>query len=559
TSGGQSAEVLINAALLTGAGSEILGCVIVLVDVTERKRIEDSLRASNERFRLLSESNIIGIVSANTEGIYESNDLFLGILGYTREELERGIIRWKDITPPESLAVSDRDLEELFATGACRPFEKEFLRKDGTRLPVLMGATLLKRDPASWIGFILDLTERKKLERKLFEKQKLESIGLLAGGIAHDFNNLLVGILGNASLAQEMLPESSGAAHALDSIVKCSQQAAHLTRQMLAYSGKGQFVVEAVNLPEVVQQTIPLLHSSIPGGVDVRLDLDRNVPAVEADASQMHQVVMNLVLNAAEAIGEERGVMIVRTGRRYLDRGEIHHELDDALIDPGEYVFLEVRDSGCGMDEATKARIFDPFFTTKFTGRGLGLAAVAGIVRGHKGAIRVVSSPGHGSSFTVYFPAAPAPVRQVPAEPTRPLAEEKLRGAGTVLVVDDEEVVVQTARLALERHGYTVLSASSGKVAIEILQRERGRISLVLLDASMPVMSGRETLAELLKIDPNLEVLVSSGYAEVETMRLFTGQRVSGFVQKPYTPARLAKKVIGALSGSGGTGAGPRA
>jgi PAS domain S-box-containing protein len=419
---------------------------------------------------------------------------------------------------------------------------------DGRSADVFMNAALLTSSDSQILGCVIvlvDTTERKRLEKELFEKQKLDSIGLLAGGVAHDFNNLLVGILGNASLAQDMVPEGSSLARPLEQIVRCSQAAADLTRQMLAYSGRGQFIIEPVDLTASVRETMKLLHSSIPGNVALHFDLDFALPPVEADAGQIQQVIMNLVLNAVEAIGEAPGVALVRTKSRTVDQRHIREELAEAPVEPGVYVVLEVRDSGCGMDEAIKARIFDPFFTTKFTGRGLGLAAVSGIVRGHKGIIHVTSAPGNGSSFAVYFPAASGAARQSPETIQRDI--ESLRGSGTVLVVDDEDVVLQTAKLALERHGYIVLTALSGRTAIEILHRERDRVSVVLLDSAMPEMSGQETLRELLKIRPDLEVLVSSGYAEEETMRLFAGLPVLGFVQKPYTPTRLAKEVKAAL------------
>jgi two-component system, cell cycle sensor histidine kinase and response regulator CckA len=420
---------------------------------------------------------------------------------------------------------------------------------NGRSADVLINAALLTGSDSQILGCVIvlvDTTERKRLEKELFEKQKLESIGLLAGGVAHDFNNLLVGILGNASLSQDMVPEGSALAQPLEQIVKCSQAAADLTRQMLAYSGRGQFIIEPVDLTASVRETMKLINSSIPGNVALHFELDPKLAPVEADAGQIQQVIMNLVLNAVEAIGDTSGVVWVRAQSRAVDQRYIHEELAEAPIEPGAYVILEVRDSGCGMDDAVRSRIFDPFFTTKFTGRGLGLAAVSGIVRGHKGIIHVTSSPNNGSSFTVYFPAASGTPRQLPE--TQP-AVDPLGGSGTVLVVDDEEVVLQTAKLALERYGYTVLTASSGRTAIETLKRERDRVSVVLLDSAMPEMSGRDTLRELLKIQPDLEVLVSSGYAEAETMRLFAGWRVLGFVQKPYTPSRLARQVKAALGG----------
>jgi len=248
---------------------------------------------------------------------------------------------------------------------------------------------------------------------------------------------------------------------------------------------------------------------------------------------------MNLVLNAAEAIGSQDGLISIRTGVENVDQRYSHLHPETAELRPGRYVFLEVRDSGCGMDEATRAKIFDPFFSTKFTGRGLGLAAVSGILRGHQGAIVVSSAPGQGSCFTVLFPAGARAARQ----PKPALVDAALQGAGVILVVDDEPLVRQMAKTALERHGYTVLVAESGPVAIDVFRRYPGQIALVVLDLSMPQMSGEETLPELNKIRPGVKVVVSSGYSETEAMNLFRGQRVAGFIQKPYNSKGLAEKV----------------
>jgi CheY-like chemotaxis protein len=386
----------------------------------------------------------------------------------------------------------------------------------------------------------------------LFDKQKLEGIGLLAGGIAHDFNNILVAIMGNASLAQEMVPESSPLASVLGEIVGASERAAHLTRQVLAYSGKGRFVVEPLDMSAMVVDMARLVQPLIPSRVDLRLDLADRLPAVEADAGQMQQVVMNLVINAAEAIGDRQGSVWVRTGVRDVDSRYIQLALQNSDIEPGPCVFLEVRDTGCGMDEATLTRIFDPFFTTKFTGRGLGLAAVAGIVRGHKGAIRVASQPDQGSTFLVLFPALTSPAPAGVA--TRNLVPADCAGAGIILVVDDERMVLHTARMALERHGYTVREAASGPEAIEALQREKAGVAAVILDLSMPGMSGQEALPLLRQIQPSLRVIVSSGYSQSETLQQFSGQPISGFIQKPYTSARLAESVKAALAAGGDSG-----
>jgi CheY-like chemotaxis protein len=308
---------------------------------------------------------------------------------------------------------------------------------------------------------------------------------------------------------------------------------------MLAYSGKGRFVVEALNLSALIPEMSGLVRPSISKKIALHLDLEPELPPIEADRGQIQQVFMNLALNAAEAIGSHDGLISVRTGVQDVDDRYLRQHPAAAALRPGRHVCLEVRDTGCGMDGATKSRIFDPFFSTKFTGRGLGLAAVAGIVRGHKAAIIVESAPGKGSYFTVLFPAAAAAIeRRVAA--ARDVA---LQGAGVVLVVDDERIVREMVKRALERHGYTVLLADSGLEAIDVFRRHPGDIALVVLDLSMPGMSGEEALPEFRKIRPQVKVVVSSGYSEAETMTLFKGQRVSGFIQKPYTSHGIAEKV----------------
>jgi signal transduction histidine kinase len=377
--------------------------------------------------------------------------------------------------------------------------------------------------------------ERRQLEEQLRQAQKLESLGLLAGGVAHDFNNLLTGILGNASLVLEMLSPPEPERSMLEDVVKASERAAELTRQLLAYAGKGKFVIHPVHMSEVVREISQLVRSSIPRQVELKMDLPADLPLVEADPSQMQQLVMNLVINAAEAIGDCTGLVEVSTSvRRHSER---------------VFVCLRVRDTGCGMDEATRTQIFDPFFTTKFTGRGLGLAAVQGIVRSHLGDIKVRSRPGHGSVFDVELPAmeryaglwqAPVPVK----------APSALAGGGIVLVVDDEEIVRRTATATLERYGYTVVEAENGREAVELFRKMKDSVALVLLDLTMPVMSGEEAHREIKAINPSVPVIVSSGYDEVEAARRFGESGLREFIRKPYVAQRLADKVKSTLEHS---------
>ena len=521
------------------AKGDIGGIIIFTELITGRKRAEEALRESEERFRAL--------VMASSDAVYRMNpdwsemrqlrgrDFIADTEAPSRAWLQRYI--HPDDQPRVMAAIGE-------AIQAKSNFELEHrvLRADGT-----LGWTFSRAVPlrdangevVEWLGAASDITERKHAEARLREAQKLESLGLLAGGVAHDFNNLLVGVIGNASLAQELLPPDHAAAELLDGVIRTGQQAAHLTRQMLAYSGKGKFVVEALSLSALIPEMVGLVRPSISKKIALHLDLDDDLPPVEADRGQLQQVFMNLALNAAEAIGSHDGLITIKTGVQQVDDKYTRLHPEAAALTPGRYVCLEVRDTGCGMDDATKARIFDPFFSTKFTGRGLGLAAVAGILRGHKGAISVATAPGKGSCFTVLFPAAARAAEERPA--AAGLAAAK--GSGTILVVDDEKLVRDMVRRALERYGYTVLLADGGPSAIDLLKRHPSDIALVVLDLSMPRMSGEEALPELRRIRPEIKVLVSSGYSESETMTLFKGQRVSGFIQKPYTGAVLAEKV----------------
>jgi CheY-like chemotaxis protein/two-component sensor histidine kinase len=325
--------------------------------------------------------------------------------------------------------------------------------------------------------------------------------------------------------------------------VSTSQRAADLTRQLLAYAGKGRFIVSTVNLSELVREISSLIETSVPKNVQLRMDLAEHLPLIEGDASQIQQLVMNLIINAAEAIGEGmNGTVLVSTGVQQVDEHYMRTVLAETAIKPGKYVYLEVNDTGRGMDEETKARIFEPFFTTKFTGRGLGLAAASGIVRSHRGAMKVYSTPGKGSTFKVLFPTTEQEGSQQESKPGTDLS-----GTGVVLVVDDEAVVRQTAKAALGRYGYTVLAAEDGQSAVDLFRQMADRISVVLLDMTMPGLSGEETVQRLQMVRPDVRVVLTSGYNETEAVRRFSGKRLAGFIQKPYTAAQLAEKIKAAL------------
>jgi PAS domain S-box-containing protein len=514
-------------------------------DITAEMEAERRLHDAETRFRRLYDSKVIGIVSSDEHTIREANDLFLEMTGYTREDLEQGRINWLDMTPPEYLPASVRGQDMLRRTGGVQAFEKEYIRKDGRRVPVLLGGTLLQEEPYRDLCFVVDLSERKRLEQRILEAQKFESLGVLAGGIAHDFNNLLVGVIGHASLAREMLGGGHPIEQMLSSIVSSGEQAANLIRQMLAYAGQGRMRADSLSLSRLIEESAALVRPSLGRGVALQLHLDPSVAHVQADRGQMQQIFTNLALNAAEAIGDLGGLITVRTGVREIDRSFVEREVTVGRIEPGRFVYMEVRDTGCGMDASTRAKIFDPFFSTKFLGRGLGLAAVAGIVRSHEGAMCVESAPDQGSRFLVLLPVADG---YAAVDWDRITAAPDPRERGTVLVVDDQDVVRQLTALTLKRHGFQVLLSATAGHAAETFAREAERISLVLLDLSMPDVSGADLLPDLRRRRGDVPVLITSGHPEAETLAKFRGQPVAGFLQKPFSAQKLIAAIESAIA-----------
>jgi two-component system cell cycle sensor histidine kinase/response regulator CckA len=396
------------------------------------------------------------------------------------------------------------------------------------------------------VGAIQDITElkqaeieRNKLEAKLQQAQKLESLGVLAGGIAHDFNNLLMGILGNADLALMDLAPEAPARQSLAAIEDAAKRAAELARQMLAYSGRGKFTVKRLHLHALIQETAHLLRSSISKKAVLKLDLNKEAPPVEADAAQIRQVLMNLVANASEAIDEVSGVITIRTGaldcdRAYLGGTYLEHDLGE-----GTYSYIEVTDTGVGMSKETLPKIFDPFFTTKFTGRGLGLAAVLGIVRGHKGGVKVYSEEGKGTTVKVLFPAVVGPITS--SDPLMDYQVNEQFRERRVLLVDDEETVRSVGKAMLKRLGCHVTVAEDGREALKIYQATPDYFDCVILDLTMPHMDGEECYRELRKVKANVAVVISSGYNEQDLVDRFAGKGLAGFIQKPYKTAKLSE------------------
>ena len=395
-------------------------------------------------------------------------------------------------------------------------------------------------------GLAIDITARKKaeaeklaLERKLLESQKLESLGLLAGGIAHDFNNLLTGIMGHASLARHHPGLENATSDHLRKIESGASRAAELCQQMLAYSGRGQFLVETVDLPQLVTDTLPLLKGSLSPHARLELALSPRPSLIRADATQIRQILMNLILNAGDALGAAGGEIVVATGRRYFDRALLSSARVGDQLPAGEYVFLEVRDTGCGMTPETLTKIFDPFFTTKFTGRGLGLAAVLGIVRAHSGALHVRSEVGVGTTFTLILPAGP----ETPPTPRSTPSATPWQQKGRVLVIDDEAPVREIAAQLIATFGFNVTTASNGREGVERFQEDPRSFDLVFLDLTMPGFDGEETLAALRKLYPEVRVILASGYSENERVTALAHGGPLVFLPKPFTRRRLQEKL----------------
>jgi signal transduction histidine kinase len=389
------------------------------------------------------------------------------------------------------------------------------------------------------IGTSIDHTERKRLETQLQYAQKLEGLGILAGGIAHDFNNLLTVILGHAELIKAQLIPESRMYENTRAIVQASHRAANLCNQMLAYAGKGKLVVKSCHVKTIIEEMQELLAASVSKNVHLKYRLAPHLPAIKGDPNQLQQVILNLVTNGSEAIEENEGTVTISTGIMECDAAYFQSTYFNDHLPDGLYVYIQVEDTGSGMDEATQNMMFDPFFTTKFTGRGLGLAAVLGIVRSHHGAIRIDSQLKKGTIMRVLFPAT----EWEEAEINGTLQEPDWRGKGTVLVVDDEESVRVMSRVMLKRLGFSALTAVDGVEAMAVFGRHQRKITLVMLDVVMPRLNGEDTFWELRKIRPDMPMLLLSGYGEeILSKRLLAEDQVE-FIQKPYSMADLTEKI----------------
>jgi PAS domain S-box-containing protein len=530
-----------------GRPVEVLGTAR---DVTERKEVEAALEETEQRLQALFRDAEIGIAILDEEGVpVQSNRTLQELLDYAAEELTRKPLM--ELAHPNEGRRDRRLLDDVLA-GELQCFETEsrYFRRTGDvvwcHLTVWpLHAAQDERRLA--VAVVQDITDRRraeedrhKFEVQIQQTQKLESLGVMAGGIAHDFNNLLMGILGNTSLILDEPALDHGLQVQIKEVTKAAEHAAELCKQLLAYAGKSVFALKPMQLSALVEDMRHLLAVSVKRRAQLDFKLAPDLPPIKGDATQIRQILMNLVINAAEAMEEGIGAIKLSTGVQQCSAKYLNDTFLNATVPPGEFVYVQVADPGHGMDNNTMARIFDPFFTTKFTGRGLGLAAVVGIVNAHDGAIKVESQLGKGTVFRVLFPAA----RNTTLEPVR-IQQERPRSQlkGTILVIDDEEMVRNVAEKMLLRVGLQVMLAEDGVIGLDLFRRNADTVDAVLLDLTMPRMNGEQVFYELRRIRPDVPIIISSGYDEQEALDRVGSDGTAGFIQKPYQLNLLIEKL----------------
>jgi signal transduction histidine kinase/CheY-like chemotaxis protein len=535
------------------------GNIVILIgtiqDISEHKQAKEELQ---EVYKLYEDVQILSKLGGwkcdVASGRHTWTDEVYRIYGVGKDFDPSDVQKCISFYAPESIPTISNAYNRSISLGESFEVEVQFIRFNGERLWVrVTGNPIVKEGKVQQVtGYLVDISDTKSaeedrlsLERQLLHSQKLESLGVLSGGIAHDFNNLLQAILGNLDLAQNRIPEGVIIHTNLERAINAARHAAKLTSMMLAYSGKGSFIVKRLNLTELVEENAAMLSAAIGKSVSLALQLDHSLPSVMADTGQIQQVVMNLITNASEAIGEENGTITLATGMRKFDQSTLNRSRLVEKMNTGRFVWLEVTDTGCGMDEETQQKLFDPFFTTKFTGRGLGMSAVLGIIRSHKGAFFVESQPGSGTTMMVVLPLAnPLEAQLTPDNVSTTIySEETGQSLGVVLIVDDEEMVRGVSADMFEEFGFETMVASDGEQAINLFRNHSKRIDLVLLDQSMPGMDGVAVFHELRKIKPEIRVLLASGFSEEEVSKRFNGLGLDGFIQKPFNLEKLSGEV----------------
>ena len=552
TKSGRSFWMELNIQFLPAADGEPPRFVSIQRDITRRIRDEEALAASEERYRQLAEASPDAIFIIDTDGQYHFVNQVVAknfqrsveeLIGMNERELSPPQVAERQIASVRRASVSDAPIR--FEAPIPLPIGQQWFETILTPLPHRGDG------PAQVLGIARDITEQREAERtrsaieeRVRQAQKLESMALLAGGVAHDFNNLLMAVLGNASLLQEELPKESSMQEMAQDIVTSAERAAELSRQMLAFSGHGRMVSQPMNLDVAIQSMHSLIEASLGHRVTPIYELAPELPEVDADPGQVRQAMLSLVTNAIEALEEHPDPRIViRTGAKFCEHAFLDANFVGQELPEGRYVFIEVEDNGVGMSPDQQDRIFEPFFTTKFTGRGLGLSAVQGIMRGHHGTVAVRSTPGQGTAVCLFFPEAPV----IEGADDEGGSASHFHAEGTVLIADDEVSVRRAVQRMLERAGLTVMTASDGLEALRLCEEHNGEIACVLLDTLMPRLDGEGTLRELRVNFPDLPVVIISGYSPDYVRERFEEQGIVGVLQKPFHADALVDMLRRAL------------
>lgn len=537
---------------------------VLVQDITARKQAEAALRESKERLVAVMDNLCEGIIMADDQGrVIYWNPAALAMFGYaSMDDCQLKLAEFADtfevrlLSEDRSLPVEDWPMSRVLRGEVLHDWEVRLRRLDqGWEKIISYSGWLICSISGERFVFVStsDITdrrraeeERQQLDMQLHHAQKMESLGVLSGGIAHDFNNILAIIIGYCALTKM---DYETAENNITEIEKASERAAGLCRQMLDYAGKAQLTKTQVNMWMLVDEMVTMLKSTLPQNALIKPDLSAKIPIISGDASQLRQIVMNLIINASEAIGKEHGEIQVSLTKTTVIAGQSDKDHKGISIPPGKYVCLEVTDNGCGMDEATKWRIFEPFYTTKFTGRGLGMSAVLGIINSHGGALQLFSQLGQGTTFKVYLPVqigdSSRDENPKLSDPSAPW-----QGSGTILLVEDEEQVRLIAKILLKKFGFTVLEAVNGEEALKLYSENAADITLVVTDMGMPVMDGYELFIELKKMNPQLPIIISSGFGDAEVGSRIASDDIAGLISKPYNPDKLREVLKSVLKDS---------
>ena len=498
----------------------------VASDITLIKQTAEALREKEENFRTLVEASFEGIIICVEHVILEANPSFATMFGYAAVDEVLGKNAATFVTDESSTA-----LQKLMGANPKISLEATGVCQDGSTFPVeIVSHPINYQGKLAQISGYRDISTRKKAEEAEQHAKKLESLSIMAGGLAHDFNNLLVAMMSQIAIAKARLSPDHTSHDNLDKAIQATETASLLTRQLLAYTGQGHFEIKLIQLNRFISQNLQLFQDALPANITFHTNLHEPLPHIKADSVQIQQIIMNLLLNAAEAIGDQEGTITISTTPYQLTADQIEQwQPINESVSVGSYILLEVADTGHGMDEATLSRIFDPFYSTKGTGRGLGLAAVLGIVRGHNGSLRAESQIGLGTVFQFLFPSNES---EQPGE--EPAASSSQSRRQTVLIIDDEKQVREAINDILDLKKIPSLAAASGQEGLAHYEAQQEKIGLVILDLSMPGMSGIETFEALRKLDPTAKIILSSGFTEGEVLQKMAGARPTGFLQKPY-------------------------